>query len=197
MIKMKMLKIAMRKLRKIMLIIHHPTWEKENMNLQRLLNNQYIKSSKKIHLKTSISPNKIKLLFSDKNKNLQKMNSKLQKKKFMMIKKMMKMMKTKIMINKMIIMTQVTELMTMAIKMRKTKKNKKRNFYKKLLINREKKKSRDLKMKSWKKIKKNRLKKLLMLKLREKNLKQNKKLHRLKRKKKKNFSRNLKNKKSC
>jgi len=46
-----------------------------------------------MHLKTSISLNKTKLLFSDQNKNLQKMNSKLKRKEYMKLKKIMKMMK--------------------------------------------------------------------------------------------------------
>lgn len=143
------------------------------MILLKLLNNLFIKSNKKILLKPSISLNKIKLLFSDKNKNLQKMNSKFKKKEFMKLKKIMKMMKMRILINKMIIMIQVMGSMNMTIKIqtRRTKMNNMKNFSMRLLINRELKRIKDLKMKNLKK--KNWLKKQLKLKLIEKNLKLN------------------------
>jgi hypothetical protein len=120
------------------------------MILLKLLNSLFIKSNKKILLKPSISLNKIKILFSGKNKNLQKMNSKFKKKEFMKLKKIMKMMKMRILINKMIIMIQVMGSMSMTIKIqtRRMKMNNMKNFSMRLLINRELKRIKDLKMKN-------------------------------------------------
>jgi hypothetical protein len=120
------------------------------MTLQRHLNNLFIKSSKKIPLKISINQNQARLMFLDKNKNLQKMNRQLKKMKIKKLKMGTEMRIIRIMINKMIIMILVTEETSMTIKIltKKMMRIKKKNFFKKLLINREEKKNKDLRLKN-------------------------------------------------